>query len=119
MLNHTLNRLGVELPVPLAELSITFRCRGYLVDLARLLETADSRYHRNVSLRITSKNICSLQDSSKLPDLAISFQIHALPRQQVSPDLDRVSQRCARCQRRQTLPFQVKIMMSLKVKWCK
>jgi hypothetical protein len=44
MLNHTLNRLDVELPGPLAELSITFRCRGYLADLSRLLETADSRY---------------------------------------------------------------------------
>ncbi|XP_059472618.1 neprilysin-1-like [Neocloeon triangulifer] len=43
MLTHTLNRLDVELPVPLSELIISFRCRGYLADLARLLETADSR----------------------------------------------------------------------------
>lgn len=47
MLNHTLSRLDVELPVPLSELSVTFRCRGYLADLARLLETADSRFEFN------------------------------------------------------------------------
>ncbi|XP_046407167.1 neprilysin-1-like isoform X2 [Ischnura elegans] len=43
MLNHTLYKLEVELPVPLPDMTISFRCRGFLPELARLLESADPR----------------------------------------------------------------------------
>lgn len=44
MLNHTLHRLSVDLPVPLSEMTISFRCRGFLPELSRLLESAHPRY---------------------------------------------------------------------------
>jgi hypothetical protein len=48
-----------------------------------------------------------LQDRRKLFDLAIFVQIHALPWQQVSANMDRIPKRRTGRQRRQTLPLKV------------